>query len=93
MSELQSVEAALAALLKDVSPVETETVPCEQAGRRVLADEVIARLDVPPFDNSAMDGYALHHEDAGKRLPIAQRIAAGYASLPVRRCLPVPTAW
>ncbi|MCE8031747.1 MAG: molybdopterin molybdotransferase MoeA [Halomonas sp.] len=78
MSELQSVEAALAALLKDVSPVETETVPCEQAGRRVLADEVIARLDVPPFDNSAMDGYALHHEDAGKRLPIAQRIAAGY---------------
>ncbi|MCE8019092.1 molybdopterin molybdotransferase MoeA [Halomonas sp. MCCC 1A11036] len=85
MSELQSVEAALAALLKDVSPVEAETVPCEQAGRRVLADEVIARLDVPPFDNSAMDGYALHHEDAGKRLPIAQRVAAGYEPRPLAR--------
>ncbi|MCE8015156.1 molybdopterin molybdotransferase MoeA [Halomonas sp. MCCC 1A17488] len=85
MSELQSVEAALAALLKEVSPVEAETVSCELAGRRVLAEEVIARLDVPPFDNSAMDGYALHHEDAGKRLPIAQRIAAGSEPQPLER--------
>ncbi|QTP59075.1 molybdopterin molybdotransferase MoeA [Billgrantia antri] len=85
MSELQSVEAALAALMKDVSPVEAETLPCEQAGRRVLAEEVIARLDVPPFDNSAMDGYALHHEDAGKRLPIVQRIAAGSEPRPLSR--------
>ncbi|NIC03937.1 gephyrin-like molybdotransferase Glp [Billgrantia bachuensis] len=85
MSELQSIEAALAALLKDVTPVQAENLPCEKAGRRVLADEVIARLDVPPFDNSAMDGYALHHDDAGKRLPIAQRIAAGIQAQPLAR--------
>jgi molybdopterin molybdotransferase len=85
MSELQSVEAALAALLQDVTPVDSEIVACEAAGRRVLADEVIARLDVPPFDNSAMDGYALHHADAGRHLPITQRIAAGSQALPLAR--------
>ncbi|MGR4068252.1 molybdopterin molybdotransferase MoeA [Billgrantia sp. C5P2] len=85
MSELQSIEAALAALLKDLAPVEAEIVACEMAGRRILADEVVARLDVPPFDNSAMDGYALHHDDAGRRLPISQRIAAGSQPLPLAR--------
>lgn len=83
MYELRSVEAALAALLQDVVPVDAEILACESAGRRVLAEEVIARLDVPPFDNSAMDGYALHHADAGKRLPIAQRIAAGSQTQPL----------
>lgn len=85
MAELQSVEAALAALLKDVAPVDSETVACEAAGRRVLAEEVIARLDVPPFDNSAMDGYALHHADAGMQLPVAQRIVAGTSPEPLAR--------
>jgi molybdopterin molybdotransferase len=85
MSELQSVEAALAALLEGVVAVDAEIVDCAQASRRVLADEVIARLDVPPFHNSAMDGYALHHADAGQRLPIVQRIAAGVAPQPLMR--------
>jgi molybdopterin molybdotransferase len=85
MSELQSVEAALASLLQGVTPLEGESVASELAAGRVLADEVIARLDVPPFDNSAMDGYALHHEDAGGRLPIAQRIAAGSEPQPLAR--------
>ena len=85
MSELQSVESALAALLKDAAPVDSEIVACAIAGGRVLASEVIARLDVPPFDNSAMDGYALHHEDSGKRLPVTQRIAAGSEAPPLDR--------
>ncbi|MCE8002008.1 gephyrin-like molybdotransferase Glp [Billgrantia ethanolica] len=85
MSELQSVEAALAALLEGVVAVDAEIVGCAQASRRVLADEVIARLDVPPFHNSAMDGYALHHADAGQRLPIVQRIAAGVSPQPIMR--------
>ncbi|MCE8024701.1 MULTISPECIES: gephyrin-like molybdotransferase Glp [Halomonadaceae] len=85
MSELQSVEAALAALLEGVVAVDAEIVDCAQASRRVLADEVVARLDVPPFHNSAMDGYALHHADAGQRLPIVQRIAAGVSPQPLMR--------
>jgi len=83
MAELQSVERALEALLKDVTPGEVEQIDCEAAAGRVLAEPVTARLDVPPADNSAMDGYALRHADAGQRLPISQRIAAGHAPEPL----------
>ncbi|MDZ7852929.1 MAG: gephyrin-like molybdotransferase Glp [Halomonas sp.] len=83
MAELQTVEAALAALLDGVTPTPPESRPCEQAAGRVLAEAIEARLDVPAFDNSAMDGYALHHRDAGKRLTISQRIAAGSPATPL----------
>lgn len=48
---------------------------------RVLANDARAGIDVPPADNSAMDGYAIRHldgEDASRALPISQRIAAGH---------------
>ncbi|MDR9439128.1 MAG: molybdopterin molybdenumtransferase MoeA, partial [Halomonas sp.] len=83
MSELQTVEAALAALLRGVVMTSSAPLPCDQAAGRVLAEAIEARLDVPTFDNSAMDGYALHHRDAGKRLPIDQRIAAGSSATPL----------
>lgn len=83
MAELQSVESALAALLEDVTPLPAEVLPCDQAAGRVLAEPVAARLDVPPFDNSAMDGYALHHGDAGRWLEVSQRIAAGTQAVPL----------
>ncbi|GAB2799246.1 molybdopterin molybdotransferase MoeA [Halomonas shantousis] len=88
MAELQSVERALEALLRDVVPLEGESVACDAAAGRVLAVPVMAELDVPPADNSAMDGYALRAADAGRRLPIQQRIAAGHAPtfLPVGTC-------
>jgi len=55
-----SVAEARAALLDLVSPVEVETVPLAQAAGRVLAEPVTARRDQPPFDASAMDGYAVN---------------------------------
>ncbi|NAW34853.1 gephyrin-like molybdotransferase Glp [Halomonas alimentaria] len=76
-SKLKPVAEALEALLQGVAMLDSERVPCDEAAGRVLAEAVMARLDVPSFDNSAMDGYALHHRDAGRRLPISQRIAAG----------------
>ncbi|MCE0732081.1 molybdopterin molybdotransferase MoeA [Halomonas sp. G15] len=76
-SKLKPVAEALEALLQGVAMLDNERVPCDKAAGRVLAEAVMARLDVPSFDNSAMDGYALHHRDAGRRLPISQRIAAG----------------
>ncbi|TFH86083.1 molybdopterin molybdenumtransferase MoeA [Billgrantia azerbaijanica] len=85
MAELMPVEAALAALLEGVLPLEAERIVCEAAAGRVLAEAVPATLDVPPFDNSAMDGYALHHADAGRVLPVAQRIAAGAPATPLPR--------
>ncbi|MFO8046837.1 MAG: molybdopterin molybdotransferase MoeA [Halomonas sp.] len=85
MADLQSVEKALEALLDGVEPLSTERLPCEQAAGRILAEAVSACLDVPPFDNSAMDGYALHHDDAGRWLEVSQRIAAGAAGKPLAR--------
>ncbi|WP_163557189.1 gephyrin-like molybdotransferase Glp [Halomonas sp. NO4] len=82
---LQSVEAALAALLADVAPLDAERIECDRAAGRVLAEAVTATLDVPPFDNSAMDGYALHHADAGQALPVTQRITAGTSPSPLPR--------
>lgn len=85
MADLQPVETALAALLADVTPAEGERLAVTLAAGRVLAEDVTARLDVPPFDNSAMDGYALHHADAGRWLPVRQRIAAGHTAEPLER--------
>lgn len=65
-----------------VSPViETETVSLHQAAGRVLASALIAPVDLPPFDNSAVDGYAVRHADLSAqgdtRLKIAYEVFAG----------------
>jgi molybdopterin molybdotransferase len=65
-----------------IAPVkDTETVPLAGAGARVLAADIVAPVDLPPFDNSAVDGYAVRHADlraAGEtRLPIAGTVTAG----------------
>lgn len=59
-----SVEAALAELFKLVSPLDTETIPLIKASGRVLASDVFAQRDQPPFASSAMDGYAIKAEEA-----------------------------
>jgi molybdopterin molybdotransferase len=60
----------------------TETVALREAAGRVLAGDVIAPLDLPPFDNSAVDGYAVRHRDlkpnAETRLKLAGRVMAGH---------------
>jgi molybdopterin molybdotransferase len=83
MADLKPVEAALAALLEGVQPLGSERIPCDRAAGRILAEPVAASLDVPPFDNSAMDGYALNHKDAGRWLRVSQRIAAGATGEPL----------
>ncbi|MET0046008.1 MAG: molybdopterin molybdenumtransferase MoeA, partial [Candidatus Thiodiazotropha sp. 6PLUC3] len=56
---LKPVDEALSYLLQQaVSVIEKESVPLEQALGRVLAEPVNSQVDVPPWDNSAMDGYA-----------------------------------
>ncbi len=73
-----SFDEALARLLNGVTPQgAVETLPTTVTLGRVLAQDVISLLNVPPEDNSAMDGYALRAADAGQLLPVSQRIAAG----------------
>jgi molybdopterin molybdotransferase len=78
---LLSVDEALAVLLAGAKPVdEIETVPTLQATGRVLARAQTSTMDVPPMDNSAMDGYAVRTADVKApeaRLRVAQKIMAG----------------
>jgi molybdopterin molybdotransferase len=72
-------------IVERVTPVrETETVPLAAARGRVLAADVIAPLDLPPFDNSAVDGYAVRHRDLAAEgdtsLTVAGRLTAGAAA-------------
>jgi molybdopterin molybdotransferase len=60
-----SVEDAVARITGAVVPIAGETVPLEEAHRRVLAEDVHARIDQPPSPVSAMDGYAVRLADAG----------------------------
>ncbi len=81
---LRTLEEALAELLAAAQPLqEYETVSTFDADRRVLAQALVSPLDVPGFDNSQMDGYAMRSADvreAGSVLPVSQRIPAGHFS-------------
>ncbi|MFN3673359.1 MAG: molybdopterin molybdotransferase MoeA, partial [Bosea sp. (in: a-proteobacteria)] len=79
---LMSVEQAAERAFALVRPVsEVEVLPLQDADGRVLAGDVTAGLDLPPFANSAVDGYAVRFGDlasAGEtRLPLAGRVPAG----------------
>jgi len=68
-----------------VTPVpEVETVPLHAVDGRVIARDVPAPIDLPPFDNSAVDGYAVRHADLHgndeTRLTVVERVTAGRAA-------------
>jgi molybdopterin molybdotransferase len=77
-----TVEEALDRLLRGAQPVgDVETVATTAADRRVLASAVTSAMQVPPMDNSQMDGYAVRSTDTARvpvTLPVSQRIAAGH---------------
>jgi molybdopterin molybdotransferase len=76
-----SFNEAKAKLLSSALPVaETETIDLANAYGRVLSEDLVSPMTVPPFSNAAMDGYALRWNDLtaiGTRLPVSQRVAAG----------------
>lgn len=84
---LMPLEQALERLLAmaDQAPLrETERVALADADGRVLATELVSTLDLPPWSNSAMDGYALRLADwSGEPLPVSQRIQAGQMPTPL----------
>ena len=84
---LKSLNDALAELLARAQGSSgTEQVSTFDADGRVLAQDVVSGLHVPPHDNSSMDGYALRCADvaqAGVTLPLGQRIAAGAVGQPL----------
>ncbi|MDM0113153.1 molybdopterin molybdotransferase MoeA [Variovorax sp. J22R133] len=84
---LMALDEALSRLLANAQPVlGTESVSTFEADGRVLAQDVVSALTVPPRDNSSMDGYAVRTKDcaaAGAVLSVAQRIPAGTVGGPL----------
>ncbi len=88
---LLTVAGALAEIEARVAPVvETETVPLPAAAGRILARDIIATMNLPPHDNSAVDGYAIAHADLipdrDTVMRLTGRAAAGHPfDRPIRR--------
>src|SRR5579863_4535602 len=83
---MMSVDEAVAIIAARVSAVdEIQTVPLESADGRILAGDLSASLALPPFTNSAVDGYAVRNDDLPRReeasVPVSGRIQSG-ASAP-----------
>jgi molybdopterin molybdotransferase len=72
-----TLEEAQGRILDRVVRLPVEQVALGEAAGRVLIEPATARVDLPPFAASAMDGFALRSEDTPGRLPVAERIAAG----------------
>jgi molybdenum cofactor synthesis domain-containing protein len=75
-----TVDHALKIVLARINPLDVETVPLEQAHNRTLAEDIIADIDLPPFNRARMDGYALRSADAAATplsLKVIGEIAAG----------------
>jgi molybdopterin molybdotransferase len=81
---LLSVDQARERILSNFQPVTTETLPLTGCSNRVLAQEIVAANDLPPFDNSSMDGFAVRAADvleataaSPRRLRVVTDIPAG----------------
>ncbi len=91
------LDTALAQMLEQISPLrESESVPLLQAFGRITAGDVISPLDVPGFDNSAMDGYAVRLADLAAQTPltVAGKAFAGqpfHGEWPAGSCVRIMT--
>ncbi|MHC1947466.1 molybdopterin molybdotransferase MoeA [Bradyrhizobium sp. UFLA06-06] len=86
---MMSVDEAVAIIAARVKPVgETETVALVDADGRILAGDIVAPLALPPFKNSAVDGYAVSGADlpaSGERaFPVVGRVQAGASAQPAQ---------
>jgi len=78
---LVPVEDAIARIIAGIAPLPSETVALADASGRVLAEDIVAEHDQPPFAASAMDGYAVRAADIGKapaRLTVIGEAPAGH---------------
>lgn len=85
MKQLISISEARDVILQSVRPVRGEDVSLADALGRTLAERIQSREDIPPFDNSAMDGFAVQSSDLAEgntRLKLVGEVAAGAAELP-----------
>jgi molybdopterin molybdotransferase len=77
VNSLPAIDEALTLVLESVRPLGGEDVPVARAAGRVVAARALAVTDLPPFDSSAMDGYAVRAVDTPGRLTVVGHSAAG----------------
>ena len=75
-----NLEEAWARIDSVIQKVDWETVPLPVAGGRILREEVIAAEDLPPFDRSSMDGYAISSADPSSEFRVVEELPAGAIS-------------
>ena len=85
MSELLTVEEAIAAVVEQAAPRGKREAEIGAAFGRVLAEDARAAVDLPPFDSSAMDGYAVRSADSPGELKVVDHSAAGHPAQAVLR--------
>ncbi|HST13466.1 MAG TPA: gephyrin-like molybdotransferase Glp [Gaiellaceae bacterium] len=78
MPALLTVDEALAHVLEHTRPLPDEDVAVAEAAGRVLAADAVARVDLPPFPSSAMDGFAVRAADTPGALTVVGQSAAGH---------------
>jgi molybdopterin molybdotransferase len=79
---LLSVDQARERILSHFQPVTTETLPLTGCANRVLAEDIIAATDLPPFNNSSMDGFAVRAEDVIEAVAASPRSLRVVADIP-----------
>jgi molybdopterin molybdotransferase len=75
---MKSIDEALELVLRGLAPLGTERVPLAEAAGRVAAEPARSAVDLPPFDRSAMDGYAVRASDTAPGVPL--RLVGGVAA-------------
>src|SRR5215213_4123762 len=79
MPAMLQLEEARDRILATIQPLPAEAVPLSDASGRILAQDFVAPLDLPGFDNSAMDGYAVRSDDlrtANEARPVGLKLVA-----------------
>jgi len=72
-----SIEKALELIYTNIKPKAIKIIPIEEALGAILAQNITATHNLPPYDNSAMDGYAVKVEDSNKCVKVTCTIYAG----------------
>ncbi|HEX2622070.1 MAG TPA: gephyrin-like molybdotransferase Glp, partial [Phototrophicaceae bacterium] len=81
MTDLMNVDRAVEHILAQITQLNTETVHLADAAGRILAEAIYSAIDLPPFPNSSMDGYAVRAADVATTpvaLPVVMDIPAGF---------------
>src|SRR5512135_3400168 len=77
-----SVQAAQERILDGMQPVGSLNLPLDQAAGRVLSRDILAEVDLPAFDYSSMDGFALQAADVARSSPASPQVLQVVADLP-----------